>query len=255
MACSDLPCGCQVSPRQVRTHGEAPLISDTGRTLLLSPHSPPWPPPSLYTPKDSLEAEVSQGFLVTPRGKPSGKCFSWQGVTLRRPTAAPEIRVEAEQLQGGGRGRGAGVCVSKDRFCVRPGHHRGECPSAVFSEEVMVQRQEDNPKASPGGNIPCNQCGSYAASASETSVWFPFQFFQASCPGCGPRSRGLGLCQPLTLFGFGETRGIQHFWKIPAKPLLGLGVVWEHQKPLWGPRGRPEAGGEVARVVDPSQLG
>lgn len=57
-----------------------------------------------------------------------------------------------------------------------------------------------------------------------------------------------------TLFDLGETRGIQHFWKVPAKPLLGLGVVWEHQKPLWGPWGRPEAGGEVARAVDPSQL-
>lgn len=58
-----------------------------------------------------------------------------------------------------------------------------------------------------------------------------------------------------TLFGFGETQGIQPFWKVPAKPLLGLGVVREHQKLLWGPRGRPEAGGEVAGVVDPSQLG
>lgn len=225
VACSDLPCGCQVSPRQVRTHGEAPLISDTGRTLLLPPHSPPWPPPSLYTPRDSLEAEVTQGFLVTPRGKPSGKCFSWQGVTLRRPTAAPEIRVEAEQLQGGGRGRGAGVCVSKDRFCVRPGHHRGECLSAVFSEEVMVQRQGDNPTASPGGNIPCNQCGSYAASASETSVWFPFQFFQACCPGCGPRSRGLGLCQPLRLCSvLGKPEGSSTSGSSPQSLCWGWGL-------------------------------
>ena len=111
MACSDLPCGCQVSPRQGGT------LDIRYRTNFASTSTfSPWPPPSLYTPRDSLEAEVTQGFLVTPRGKPSGKCVSWQGVTLRRPTAAPEIRVEAEQLRGGGRGRGGTAKANKSQL-------------------------------------------------------------------------------------------------------------------------------------------
>lgn len=118
---------------------------------------------------------------------------------------------------GGGGGGGAGVCVSKDRFCVRPGHHRGECPSAVFSEEVMVRRQGDNPKASPGGNIPCNQCVSFAASASER--------FQASCPGWGPRSGGLGLCQPLRLCStWGKPEGSSTSGRSPQSLCWGWGL-------------------------------
>lgn len=127
VACSDLPCGCQVSPRQGGT------LDIRYRTNFASTSTfSPWPPPSLYTPRDSLEAEVTQGFLVTPRGKPSGKCVSWQGVTLRRPTAAPEIRVEAEQLRGGGRGRGGRDVCLKGQVLCQAWSSQGRMPLSSF---------------------------------------------------------------------------------------------------------------------------
>lgn len=96
--------------------------------------------------------------------------------------AATEIRAEAEQTRGGG------VCVTQSTGSqVRTDHPsggkanpRGDCVLGggplcllgVSSEDILVQRAGDTPKASPEG-----QCGSFGASVSETSSWDHFQLF------------------------------------------------------------------------------
>lgn len=138
----------------------------------------PLPPPSLHTPSDSLEAEMTQGFLVIPTGEPSGKCFLWQGVILRRPTAAPEIRVETEQM-----GRGEWGHVAQSASSALGLVRQGRLPFRGFVRGGPGTEAGDTPKTSPEGNVPRNPRGSFAASTSETSSLDHFQLFQARCPG------------------------------------------------------------------------
>lgn len=63
------------------------------------------------------------------------------------------------------------------------------------------------------------------------------------------------MCQPLRLCSVWGNLRDPALLEGLCKAFAGLGVVREHQKPLWGPWGRTEAEGEVAGAVDPSQPG
>lgn len=122
---------------------------------LLPPPVFPLPPISPHTPKDSLEAEVTQGFQNEfPEEETLWKMFLMAGNHPKEShRAAGEIRTEAEQTGGGGvlvtQSTGSQVTTVITTVGERPALGATVCsqgPSlcslGLSSEDILVQRQE-----------------------------------------------------------------------------------------------------------------
>lgn len=113
----------------------------------------------------------------------------------------------------------------------------GENALTVFFRGSHGTEAGGQPKASPGGNIPCNQWVIVGVSASETSVWDAFQLFKHPVLDGSQIKRSGHVSASETLFGLGKPEGSSTSEGL-CKAFAGLGVVRGNSEATLGAMGQ-----------------